>query len=159
MIEQFDEAVLDRTLYLAVPERIDDWPVALDEPMRDFVLLLALDARTVSDEAIDSFAEKLLRQGVAYVATWGPDAKRVHDLFDIAVHKYRPWSEERFGTDWNDGETLDDALREAIWAPILDEAWETCNAVLAVAVGNLVWAEQLRTRLSNPRSLHDLGPV
>lgn len=47
-------------------------------------LLVAADASDVDDLTVGKFASSAIASGCAWVATWGTDCERVHDLFDSA---------------------------------------------------------------------------
>ena len=149
-----------RTLYLSVLPRLTEWPDHLAEPDPHFVLFLALDARNVDSEALAAFAQKTYRQGLAYLCAWGPDCERVHDVFDstlVADDEIREDWEEHDSvvmTAWVTAESLDEALWEALNASLPHKRYEsTCDAVLAVVVGNSAWAEHVQRRLADPEAL------
>jgi hypothetical protein len=149
-----------RMLYLSALSRLTEWPDYLSEPDPHFVLFLALDARNVSSAALAAFAQTTYRQGLAYLCAWGPDCERVHDVFDstlLADDKIRQdWDEHDFVvvTAWISDESLDEALWEALNASLPHRRYEgTCNALLAVVVGNNTWAEHVRRRLADPEAL------
>jgi hypothetical protein len=150
----------ERTLYLCALSRLTDWPDYLSEPDPHFVLFLALDARNVSSEALAAFAQKTHRQGLACLCAWGLDCERVHDVFDstlLADDEIRQdWGEDDsvVVTAWISDESLDEALWEALNASLPHRRYErTCDALLAVVVGNNTWAEHVRRHLTDPEAL------
>ena len=157
VIEQIGtDPTQQRALYLAQLGDVTDWPRELDEPGAHFVVFLALDARGVPDEAVARLADALIRQGAAYVCTWGPDCERVHDLFDAAIGKRFPGEEEaRVMTTWHADDDLDQALWFALFSACPDDPFvETCGSLLAIVVANDACAEHLRRRRAGPAALN-----
>lgn len=122
---------------------------------RHFACLLAWDARGASAEAVSSLATPLLRAGASYVACWGPDCERVHDIVDECLSDPTAGlelpPEGDVMTSWH----ADDPLREAIWfflrcsAPY-DSLAASTRAGLAVSVGSPAWATEIAAALDDP---------
>jgi hypothetical protein len=124
-------------------------------PARNHVLFLAVDATGVDDETIATFADQALAQGAAYVCIWGPDCERVHDIFDRTIGgQGSDEDDDLVTTTWHADDTLDEALWFAVFVACPhDPDIPTCGAVLTVVAGRDDWAEHVRTRLTDPRSL------
>ncbi len=157
MIERLGtDATQERGLYLARLLAVDEWPEEIGEPTPHFVVFLAMDARGVPDDEIARLADKLLRQGAAYVCAWGPDCQRVHDLFDAAISELFPLDEDALVmTTWHADEELDQALWFALFSACPDDPFlETCGSLLAIVVGNDGWAAHVERRLADPAGLN-----
>ena len=104
---------------------LTSWPPDLNLPSPHFTLLLACDARGISDTDIRSFANLLITQGIAYFCTWGPDCERVHDLMDLVVVQREEEEGREFPimTSWHNDETLDNALWFMLEAACPDEVY------------------------------------
>jgi hypothetical protein len=140
-----DVFVLD----LEVPEAS---PADLRPTSPRFVCLLAWDARHVPPTVIGSFARQLLDAGAVWVACWGPDCERVHDIIDeeFAVWPGRK-SEGVVMTTWH----ADEPLAEAIAFTLLnlkpdDEYSEGCASLIGIAIGESRWAEEMRAAYRAP---------
>ena len=142
---------MSRDLFLMSLGSWDDWPRELKLPSQHFCLLLAGDARGVSQEAIGSLAEAALAGGCVYLCAWGPDCGRVEDWFDLAfvvrnIANQTPDTPVVMTTS-HEGETLDGALMfltEMAWP---DDAYaDTCRSALVVVVANDDWIASIRQR-------------
>jgi hypothetical protein len=148
------EPVHERALFVGEVPSLGDWPETIERPEPHFALFVGLDARSVPDEALARFARLLLTQGAVYVCCWGPDCERVHDAFDAELDDSRP----AVMTTWHAHETLDEALWFALFASVPDEAYfESCDADLAIVVGDPKWSAHVRGRLGNPSALYRSG--
>jgi hypothetical protein len=108
----------------------------LDFPARPLTLFVAADTRKISVDEIGQLAEMVLKQGLRYLCAWGPDCKRVHDIFDeIYIGPGdNPYNFDLM-TTWHD----DESLGEALWfflncAHVGDEM--PGRASFAVRIGN-----------------------
>jgi hypothetical protein len=148
------ETVHERALYVGEVPSLDEWPDRIEEPKPHFAAFVAADAALLSDDALRSFARRLLPQGAVYVSTWGPDCERLHDAFDAEQADSTPL----VMTTWHAHETLDEALWFALFASVPDDAYfETCDSDLAIVVGDPKWAAHVRGRLGNPAALYRSG--
>jgi hypothetical protein len=130
---------------------LSEWPAALRFDPPHFVLFLALDARGISAEAIASFAYRALDSGIAYLVAWGPDCERVHDVFDECIVD-REVSGDRAPpglvmTTWHADDSLEDALEFFALCALPDGREWACTTWLAVSVGDVSRAEEIRTLL------------
>jgi hypothetical protein len=146
-----------RGLYFQSLWQLAEWPDQIEEPDPHFILFLACEATDLSTEEIADFALKMRDQGIACLCAWGPDSERVHDIFGEAlVGASDPFEMEweDLETDvvmtWHDDVALDEGLRFALHADPDERYAATCDAVLAVVVGNREWAENARRRLAKP---------
>ena len=105
-----------KKLYYLPCERLEEWPPELRLPSPHFGLFLAYDARDTNADTLASFAELTVQQGLAYLAAWGPDAERVHDIVDevemLGQHRARGSLDGGVAdlTTWSTDEPLADAL-------------------------------------------------
>jgi hypothetical protein len=149
------EPVHERGLFVAEIPSLGDWPETIEQPQPHFAAFVAADVSSAGDGELTRFARRLLAQGAVYVSVWGPGCERLHDVVDA----------ERDGraaplvmTSWHAHETLDEALWFALFASVPDEAYfETCDADLAIVVGDPTWAAHVRGRLGNPAALYRSG--
>jgi hypothetical protein len=147
----------DRNLYFLAIKGPEEFPKALKLHSAHFALLLACDAGNIADSAICHAARLALGQGSAYLCVWGPDCKRVHDLFDK-----EKWAsgldhseETTIMTTWHDDEMLDDVLWFFLNCVIAAGKCESsCQSFLAISVDNDEWAKTIKTRLSDPEALN-----
>jgi hypothetical protein len=156
-----DELTERRLFSLALPSagRI---PSDLDLQSRNFVCLLAWDARHVSADSVSAFVTPLLRGGASYLVCWGPGCERVHDVIDQMVSRpgndFGVPNESCIMTTWHDSEPLD----EAIWF-FLVSAWpddhyvESTRAALAISVGSPEWASAISSALEDVRGFVQRG--
>ena len=159
LIAYKDEAPFERKLFsLSIPN-LESFPLQLELPSRNFVLLLACDARKIEDSVITDFANSMIDRGIAYFCAWGADCERVHDLFDLAFVT-REIEEERqlphIMTTWHNDESLDEALWFMLFSAYPDEAFaDTFGVDLAVSVGNDEWDTHIQKRLSNVKQFNE----
>jgi hypothetical protein len=146
---------LERELYLANIQTLDGWPVLLESPQPHFVALLAMDARSVDRDEIGALAKKLIDQGMVYLCAWGPDCKRVHDVFDVAKAGRVETDDAFVLTDWFEEEDLDDALWDAVFAPPAEAYIDTCRAVVAIVVDQPGWSERVEAALGDFQSFNE----
>lgn len=135
---------------MSVPD-VASLPERFPLPSTHFVALLALDASAAEDDAIQQLAKNLLCSGCVFLAAWGPDCERVHDLFDIFANFYEPL----IMTAWEHDEPLDEAIWNFLYVTHPDEDyWDTCRSSVAITVGNADWSAQVERRLRDIDSLN-----
>ena len=143
-------ATHDRQLYVAQLASVGDWPLALSEVDKPFVLFTALDASTVSDEQLLDFARKLLDQGCLYTCSWGQEARRVEDAFDeVAIEADlagRPYTKTVVMTTSHEAESLDDAL----WFAVFTASPADVDARAVLAVSEEEWATEIESKFADP---------
>lgn len=142
-----------RELFSLSVYRLKDFPELLALPSPHFVLFLACDARGVLGETIVTLANSLIKQGLTYFCTWGPDCKRVHDLFDQATLEYETQATDysAIKTTWHEYESLDDALWFFLNNTFPAERYlSSCQSAVAVAVGKEDWSAKIEAVLANP---------
>lgn len=156
-IEKLGESrAFNRELFSLSLPRIEEFPDFLVLPSPHFALFLAWDARGAPAELIHRLSVSLIQQGLVYCCVWGPDSKRVHDIFDHAVFERDPHSTDysNIPTTWHEYEKLDDALWFFLNNTFPAEKYAgTCLSGLAVAVANDQWVSQINARLADPMSL------
>ena len=126
---------------------LDDLPPALESVSTHFCLFLAIDARLTDNEAIRRAAKSLLERGIAYLSAWGPDCERVHDQFDIERIPDEP-KDKTVMTTWHSKESMPEALW--FFANCVEPAGgytASCKDWVAISVGNVAWAQQIRSNL------------
>jgi hypothetical protein len=163
--ELIGKSIYGRDLYLSAIEHLDEWRSTLAEPSPYFVLLLVLDARKFTDEQVRAFADKIATQGVGYVYAWGPDADRVHLIFDLALYvdnedlrREADAHDATILTSSDEDEELDDAIYFAVVNAHPDDYYyapEGWNPLLAVVVGAPEWAAQVRRRFLDTKALSE----
>lgn len=143
---------IGRQLFFLALAQLDALPQHLSLPSRHFVCFLACDATTQTDDHLHTLATSLLRLGAVYVCAWGPDCRRVHDLFDLAVvqQEIEEAREYPIMTTWHTDETLDQVLWFALRLAHPDELYApSCHAAIFVSVASPVWDEHIQRRLAN----------
>jgi hypothetical protein len=163
--ELIGESMYGQSLYFSAIGDLDEWPSTLAEPRPYFVLFLALDATKFTDKQVRAFADKIAAQGVGYVRTWGPDADRVHLIFDQAVYvdnevlrREADENDTLIMTSSDEDEDLDDAVFFAVFNAHPDDYYhapEGWNPLLAVVVGAPDWASHVRRRLLDTEALSE----
>jgi hypothetical protein len=148
--------ITDRSVFIVELPSLNVLPETLNLPAQYFGLFLACDARQVPDDEINHIAYSLIREGMSYVCTWGPDCERVNDLFDSVLVELNAdvTVESVITTTWLD----EDSLGEALWhflnvAFPADDYWDGCKAELFVVVDNQEWSSQIRARLKDQGGL------
>lgn len=142
-----------RHLFSLPLRQLEDFPKLLDLPSQHFGLLLSCDARGIPDLNILKAAGLLLRNGLAYLCTWGPECERVHELFDMAAKELDPHP--------TTGSTImitsheEEALDSVLWfflnaAFAADDYMATCRTLLTLPVNNNEWTQQIEGRLADP---------
>jgi hypothetical protein len=102
-----------RSLYLCCANEIGQLVGEIHPDSPKFGLLVVMDASGVGSKEILEAASGLLDKGLVYLCAWGPDCKRVHDLFDVAaldVNKQLTGDDVIMTTSHSD-----EFLREAVW--------------------------------------------
>ena len=65
-----------------------------------------------------------------------------------------PDDESTIMTTWHNDESLDDSTWFALNSAFPDDRFfDDCKSVVAISIGNDMWAKELATSLANPRSL------
>lgn len=115
--------------------RIEDILSILGQVSSRFMLFLALDASSISDQTLRSVARALIDRGMSYLCVWGNECSRVHDEFDLER------GDEPDGhvvmTTWHD----DEPLAEALWffanVAYPDSSFEAeCRDWVAISIGS-----------------------
>jgi len=136
----------ERRLCVTTVADLESTSLELQQPIGPFVAFVALDTRYLTGERLGELAKDLLEAGCVYMCSWGPDASRIHDMFDwLAVEAElagRPYVEDVLMTSWHEQDSLDDALWFAVFAafPPVGEA----RAVLAVC--DTEWSDEIESR-------------
>lgn len=135
-----------RTVHLGHIEDLSDWPINLPLRANHFVLFLAMDASSVALDAVQEAARRALQAGMVYLCAWGPDCKRIHDLFDEQIWAQGLESSEAdvLLTTWHARDSLEDAVRfflNTAWPA--DEYLSSTRDWYALVVGD----SQLRSRV------------
>jgi hypothetical protein len=156
---------MGRALYLSTISDLGEWPSTLLQPKPYFVLLLVLDASKFTDGQLRAFADKVATQGVGYVYAWGPDADRVHFIFDLALYvdnedlrREADENDTTILTSSDENEDLDDAIYFAVFDAHPDDYYyapEGWNPLLAIVVGSPDWADQVRRRFLDTEALSE----
>lgn len=127
---------------------------------RPFTCFCAMDAKSVSDNALQLFCMALLRLGCAYLCTWGPDCERVHDVMDsVAVGDNPPTRHAGcVMTTWHANDSLDEALDYFLTCTYPDEEYapDGCDFALIISAGSSDWsaviAQQVTSRTTSTAS-------
>jgi hypothetical protein len=116
-----------------------------------FACLCAMDARSMSSDALSAFCSHLIRLGCAYFCVWGPDCERVHDIMDEEVVGDKPPATDIgcLMTTWHATEPLAEAVDFFLTCTTPDEEYAPsgCFYGLAVAVGSTAWATEIEQHL------------
>ncbi len=146
-----------KPLFTLTIQHVEDWPTHLRLPTRHFGLFLACDGTVETDDALRAMAATALRQGLAYVCTWGPDCERVHDLFDSIRDAFDSdaTDESVVMTTWHDDESLEDALWYFLFAAMPATGYQgKPMSLVACIVGREDWDAVTKQRFEDPLSRH-----
>jgi hypothetical protein len=88
---------------------LDEVLSTLEPISANYVLFLACDATSLSDESLQNSAKRILDRGMVYLCAWGPDCERLHDQFDVERVQNEP-SGRVVMTTWHSKESLSEAL-------------------------------------------------
>ena len=132
-------------------------PSVLPFGTETFVLLLAADARGVSDQGLRDLSSKLLKAGARYVCFWGPDCSRVHDACDLAAMELGfNRGDTVMMTTWHVREPLKEAVWLAANAAFPDEAYsEAGGTLVAMSVGSKEWSDEISEYLQAGTPIQD----
>lgn len=135
----------------------DAIPSVLPSAVEAFVLLLAADARSVSNQALRDHCAHLLKAGARYVCFWGPDCSRIHDLCDlVALDLGFNRDDAVIMTTWHDQEPLKEAVWFAANAAFPHEGYpEAGDALIAISVGSNEWDAEIREYLQTGTPIED----
>lgn len=149
----------ERQVFFLPLDSLESLPSELRLPTPHFVLFLACDVEHLSDDAIYSFAEKMITFGTAYMCAWGKDCSRVDDSFDIVQVMHDIETEENHPlimTTWHTDESIDEALWFAFNVAYPDDEFaDSCGSTLVVSVGGEKWNAHLQDRLANLQKLDE----
>jgi len=146
--------VTERDLYFTAAAGIATAPSAFPWSSHHFVVLLAMDSTTASEDTLAVYCESLVVRGCSYFCAWGPGCERVHDIFDSqCLH-----TESVIMSTWHADEPLDDALWFFLRSSWPDDAYfDSTRAAIAISVGNEEWASHIEHRLADiPALAHDV---
>ncbi len=141
----------DRQIWLL---ELDALPATLDWGdlhQQKFVCLCAVDASSISSDALSAFCSELVDSGCAYFCTWGPDCERVHDIMDERITGDNP-PETDIGclmTTWHPRESLAEAVDFFLTCTAPDEEYAQpgCPFGLAVVMGSPAWTAEMEQHL------------
>ena len=143
----------DRTYRIGNLPNIESVASQLHRLSGPFVLLLALDASSLTAREITASARDLINSGLAYLCVWGPDSEQVHDLVDQEIRRQIDQHDDKISdimTTWHG----DEPLSEAVWY-FRNCAWpaETiaphCKNWVAVDIDNPEWINQIFATFSS----------
>jgi len=143
----------DRQLFVVEVTTLADLPSVFGLPSEHFVCFMACDATAIQDQLIAAAARRLVLAGGVYFCAWGPGCERVHDIVDTVALEHLPTEDESnlIMTTWHSDDSLDSALWFSVFTAEPADAYAgSCQAMLAIVVGNSIWAEQVRRRLGDP---------
>jgi hypothetical protein len=124
---------------------------------RHFTMLLAMNGPVEASADLRNVPEDLLKEGLVYLCTWGPDCGRVHDVFGRAAESLnvRLHEEYNFRCTYHDNESLDGVLWFLLNAAIPHDKYaQSCESAFAVSVGSSGRANQLVLCLSDIRAFN-----
>ena len=117
-------------------------------------MFLAMDARSEAASNLSDLAACLIKRGLVYLCTWGPDCERVHDMFDwgqIDLEIASEISDEYpLMTAGHEDESLDEALWFFLNFTLPNQEYEgRCAQAFVVSVGNKEWTSYIAGCLSD----------
>lgn len=147
---KFDDDFPEKTVSLCMAETLEELPTLITPSGPHFVLFIAMDATDMRNDSIYAVAERLLDRWAIYVCAWGPECKRVEDVFDEAIVQHNPDEKDRnvVITTAHSQESIE----EAVWF-FLNCAWpaedymHTCSDWVATVIKNPAWEAEVRKKL------------
>ncbi|HTQ43186.1 MAG TPA: hypothetical protein VMI75_10560 [Polyangiaceae bacterium] len=141
---------------ILVGELSRDWRWVQPDADR-FVLFVAADASSASDEVLASYAAAAISAGCVYVCVWGQDCSRVHDCFDIADLELSDWSADDavVMSSLHPEESLVEALYFALELAIPEDEPPDMRTAVVAAVQQ-PWLEETRSLLNDQELLRRL---
>jgi hypothetical protein len=134
-----------RTIYFMRLRELNDWPNHLFLASQYFGVLLICDGRMIPNASVFAVADRIIKQGLAYLCVWGPDCERIHDLFDEKLI-------EAESDPANDGSLVittwhDETIEEAVWYSLyltvgVGKFESTCRSWIIVPVERADWAAE-----------------
>ena len=119
---------------------------------------MAIDARSQTDDQLQTFARKVLLQRCTYTCCWGPDADRLDTAFDLELADPDPARSRElpFGMEVTTVSVGEDSLDEALWYAVYSAypPFGDCDVVLAIS--QRAWVEHIAWRFANSRQLWEL---
>jgi hypothetical protein len=135
--------------FLSLPD-ISSLPDSISLPSRHFIAFVAADVTAIEASVLGDFCRQLFGAGCVYFSAWGPDCKRLHDIFDEECYDVEPV----IMTTWHNKESLDSALWFFVTSAYPDEGYSgTTRNALVISIGNPQWDQQLIGRLADIDSL------
>lgn len=138
----------------------DDWDSLVRERPgfpTPFVCLLACNAEGLGVRAIAEVMKMLVDGGCRFIACWGPDCERVHDIAEEVVVELEVGTEcaPFVPTTWHDGDPLEEALWEAMFAARVPDDEEGISPVLGICERRDDWPETIRRAFDDPERFCD----
>ena len=112
-----------------------------------YCLFVACDSDEMAVATLSQFARTAIKNGSAYVCTFGKGCSRLHDIFD-EVHVIDtlddPDDEGVLMTTWHDKSSLEDSLHFFVNCAYPNEDYaETPNDWIAISVGSEGYAREM----------------
>jgi hypothetical protein len=148
----------EKVVYLCPSDTIENLADETTPSAANFGLLVAMNAQHVTDESILKGAKKLLSKGLACLCAWGPDCKRVHDLFDVAAREIndKPSASNVIMTTSHSDESIQEALWYFLHCDYVTEKFEkTCNDWIIAPISNSGWEQLIRSDTARINSSAD----
>lgn len=139
-----DRRASKRRYCIGIVDSFVDLSSIVGEVSPHFMLFLAVDATSITDEILRLVARKLLDRGLSYLCVWGNDCGRVHNQFDLERH---PIEAEGCSvmTTWHSDEPLSEALWFFANVAYPDEDFEPdCCDWVSVSVLNSDWELEMK---------------
>jgi hypothetical protein len=144
-----------RDLFFLPLNSSNDIPETIKLSSENFVCFIAWDSQKSSVEEISKLLEIIIKNGAAYICSWGPDCGRVHDIADeIDSYPFKEFGSPEDSvimTTDHQSESLEEAMFFFLSTTSPDEYYEkSCNSSLAISIGNKDWNESIKKILENP---------
>ena len=147
----YDEELAPKVFFLCTAESLETLPAVVHPQSANFGLFIAMDAATVSTDAIYTAARTLVKRGLASLCVWGPDCERVHDTFDRAIIELNPDETDAnvVITTWLASESLAEAVWFFVYCAFPASAYQqTCSNWIASVICNPEWEKPVREAIS-----------
>jgi hypothetical protein len=148
----------EKVVYLCPSDTIENVADKTTPSSANFGLLVAMNAQNVTDESILTGAKKLLSKGLACLCAWGPDCKRVHDLFDVAAREINDnlSGDDVIMTTWHSDESIEEVLWFFVHAEFVTENFaKSCKDWIIAPISNSEWEQLIRSKTSQTNSVPD----
>ena len=129
----------ERELFLISLDTSFNIPKVIQLPSKHFACFIAWDSEDATDEEISHLMEVLIKNGAAYICSWGNNCERLHSIADLIRDrpdvKYDFSEDSVIMTTSHNDESIEEALYFFLTDTHPDEYYEsTLSSSLAIVI-------------------------